>query len=144
MKENLVDNINSIIKYLYDSENGFKESAQLVKYEKLVALFNDLYQQRAIFATELRQLVETLGGEPITSGSIIAAAHRTFLDLKNLITQGNVQAICTEINRGETFLLEQYNKILETNPPENVEKILQEQKNKINENLKYIRGLADI
>jgi len=144
MKEKLAGDINGIIEYLYDSENGFKESAHLIENEKLKMLFNDLCQQRATFATELRQLVETLGCKPATSGSIIAAAHRAFLDLKSLITKGDTQAVCKEVNRGETALLEHYNKTLEVNISESVQQVLQKQKNIVKQNLERIRSLADI
>ncbi|MGW8191985.1 PA2169 family four-helix-bundle protein [Sphingomonas hankookensis] len=48
--------------------------------------------------------VRDLGGDPELNSSVLAAAHRTFMDLKQAITGKNDKAIIQEVERGEDHI----------------------------------------
>ena len=52
--------------------------------------------------------VRRLGGDPETDSSVLAAAHRTFMDLKQAITGKDDKAIITEVERGEDHIKAKY------------------------------------
>jgi uncharacterized protein (TIGR02284 family) len=65
----------------------------------------------------------------ITSGSAIAAAHRTWIDVKAWFTDGKDKStIATEVHRGEAILIKFYETALEdSNIVPKVRDLLQEQ-----------------
>jgi uncharacterized protein (TIGR02284 family) len=52
--------------------------------------------------------VRTLGGEPEMDSSMLAAAHRTFMDLKQALTGKDDKAIIQEVERGEDHIKAKY------------------------------------
>jgi uncharacterized protein (TIGR02284 family) len=140
----LIDDLNDLLEYLYDSKNGFNECADLIKDAKLEAMFDELERQRKYFSETLYQSIVQLGGTPVESGSLTAALHRTMVDLKSLATGGDATAIANEVKRGETTMLERYREVLGKDCPANIKTLLQEQANAIEENLKKIEALAGV
>jgi uncharacterized protein (TIGR02284 family) len=45
-----------------------------------------------------------MGGNPEDDGSVLAAAHRAFLSLKDKVTGSDDKAIIAEVDHGETYL----------------------------------------
>ncbi|MCD6047859.1 MAG: hypothetical protein K0S08_1506 [Gammaproteobacteria bacterium] len=140
----LIDDLNDLLEYLYDSKNGFNECADLIKDAKLEALFDELERQRKHFSESLYQAIVQAGGKPVESGSLTAALHRTMVDLKSLATGSDTAAIANEVKRGETTMLERYREVLGKDYPANIKALLQEQASAIEENLKKIEVFAGI
>lgn len=55
-------------------------------------------------AIRLQQLVSGLGGEPEDDGTVLAGAHRVFLNLKALVTGHDDKAIINEVEAGEDHI----------------------------------------
>lgn len=93
---------------LTDSINGYRESAGHIEAPQLKQLFQEMANERAQVAEELRAEVTRLGGEPDTDGSTAGYLHQRFLDLKSAITGRDDQAIINEVERGEDYLKEKF------------------------------------
>lgn len=132
--------LNDLVEYLYDSRNGYKECADQVANPRLKDLFARLSTLRQSMIARLSQEVKNLGEEPVTSGSMIAAAHRTFfVDLKALLTGGDEQAITNEINRGENMMIDRYQEVLNKSElPSQISSLLREQLNEIRSNVSSV------
>jgi len=62
--------------------------------------------------SNLQAQVRALGGNPEDDGTVLAGAHRVFLDLKAKITGQDDKAIINEVERGEDYLKAKYESAL--------------------------------
>ena len=125
--DDVVSALNGLIETCKDGQNGFKEAAEGVERSDLKSLFYEFSQQRSQFAGELQQLVQSLGGDPENSGSVAAALHRGWINIKSVVTGKDEGAILNECERGEDSAKKAYKGALETALPANVMEIVQRQ-----------------
>ena len=93
---------------LIDSRDGYADALEHVSNPSLKSTITELHQHRVRDAQALRQHLVAAGADIDEDGSLLAAAHRTFLDLKDKVTGSDDSAILAEIVRGEKQLLEAY------------------------------------
>ena len=61
--------------------------------------------------TLLQQAVRREGGEPVDDGTVLASAHRVFVDMRSSISKGD-KAVIEEVERGEDHIKAKYNEAL--------------------------------
>ena len=103
-----VATLNSLIATTIDSINGYQESADAVENPQFRELFQELARDRQQVLPELQAEVARLGGNPEDDGTALAAAHRTFVDLKSAITGRDDKAVINEVERGEDHIKHKY------------------------------------
>ena len=96
--------LNTLIATLLDSVDGYTKSAHDVKDRDLADRFNARARERQSAVAGLQAAVARLGGKPEDDGTLLAGAHRAFIDLKEAVTGTDDQAIINEIERGEDYL----------------------------------------
>lgn len=96
--------LNTLIATLLDSVDGYTKSAQDVKDRDLADRFNARARERQGAVAGLQAAVARLGGNPEDDGTLLAGAHRAFMNLKEAVTGNDDQAIINEIERGEDYL----------------------------------------
>lgn len=96
--------LNGLTATTIDSINGYEESAKAVDSGRFAELFRARADERRQIASRLRSEVGRLGGNPEDDGTVLAAAHRTFLDLKAAVTSRDDKAIIDEVERGEDHI----------------------------------------
>jgi len=104
--------LNSLIKTTLDSRKGFIDAAEDAETTRFKTLFSDFAQDRADTAALLQAEVRRLGGNPEDDSSFIAAAHRTFMNLRELFTARDDKAIIAEVERGEDYIKGKYEEAL--------------------------------
>ena len=119
--------LNGLIETCKDGQKGFKEAADGVDRSDLKSLFFEFSQQRAHFAGELQNIVQTLGEEPETSGSTAGALHRGWINLKAAITGKDEQAILNECERGEDSAKNTYKAAIEKPFPSAIADVVRNQ-----------------
>jgi uncharacterized protein (TIGR02284 family) len=119
-REELIECLNDLIQTCRDGESGFQTAADHVKDTNLKELFGRCSIQRAQFASELESEVRQLGGSPAKSGSVSAAFHRGWMNIKSIVTGGSDTTIIAECERGEDAAVENYQRVLKQNLPPNV------------------------
>ncbi|CAF2664980.1 unnamed protein product [Rotaria sp. Silwood2] len=104
-----------VLEALYDSFNGYKQCAADTKDTAMRLLFDKIAASRADLIIQLSNVIRVdLGVEPVTSGSALAGAHRTWIDVKSWFTDGRDKAaIVTEVHRGENVLIKLYETAIE-------------------------------
>jgi uncharacterized protein (TIGR02284 family) len=140
-REELIECLNDLIETCRDGENGFLTAAEHVKDTELSRFFNQCSQQRAQFAAELHSEVRQLGGTPAERGSVSAAFHRGWMNIKSVVTGGSNNAIVAECERGEDVALENYERVLKQNLPPNVLPVVKHQYTEIKRAHDRIRDL---
>jgi uncharacterized protein (TIGR02284 family) len=103
-----VSTLNSLIKTTLDSVKGFEDAAENVDATRFSSQFREFAQERRQVVTSLQAEVRRLGGNPEDDSSFLAAAHRTFMNLKEAVTGRDDKAIVEEVERGEDYIKEKY------------------------------------
>lgn len=104
--------VNGLVETTIDSADGYAEAAKDADAARYKDLFERRAQERRSVASELQDEVRRLGGEAKDDGTILAAAHRAFLNLKDSLTKGD-QAVVNEVEAGEDHIKAKYEKALQ-------------------------------
>lgn len=108
--DHAVDVLNGLIETTLDSADGYRKAAETADNPRFKAMFEERARKRSQICSELKTEVRTFGGEPKEDGSMLAASHRAFLDLKDKVTGSDDKAIIDEVERGEDFIKQKYAK----------------------------------
>jgi uncharacterized protein (TIGR02284 family) len=100
--------LNTLIATLLDSIDGYTKSAQDVKDRDLAERFTARARERQSAVAGLQAAVARMGGNPEDDGTLLAGAHRAFINLKEAVTGTDDQAILNEVERGEDYLKEKF------------------------------------
>jgi uncharacterized protein (TIGR02284 family) len=96
--------LNSLIETTIDSVDGYRRSAQEATNSRFSAEFLERATEREQVVSQLRDRVRQLGGNPEDDGSVLAAAHRAFLTLRDKVTGSDDAAVIAEVDHGESYL----------------------------------------
>jgi uncharacterized protein (TIGR02284 family) len=109
-----IDWLQDLIQVNIDSRDGFEDAANELegKNSALAHLFRNMSVERASQARELQSIVASNSKTPEKSGSISAAAHRAWMDLRSALGGGQY-AILSEAERGEDHIKEKYEAALD-------------------------------
>ena len=106
--DNDVATLNSLIETTIDSADGYREAAENANDAQLRSTFQRMAMERGEAAQGLKTAVTALGGTPDEDGTILASAHRMFLDLRAKIAGREDKAIVEEVERGEDHIKGKY------------------------------------
>lgn len=126
-KDDVISVLNNLIETCRDGEKGFRAAAEGVESGELKELFRGYASQRAGFVGELQDEVRRLGGDPERTGSIAAALHRGWMDIKSAVTGRDESAVIKECGRGEDSAVANYSEALDADLPANVRTMLERQ-----------------
>jgi uncharacterized protein (TIGR02284 family) len=96
--------LNGLIKTTLDSMKGYEDAAEDAKNTEYANSFAEFARDRGAVASAMQAEVRRVGGNPEDGSSFLAAAHRTFMDLKQSLTGKDDKAIVLEVERGEDFI----------------------------------------
>jgi uncharacterized protein (TIGR02284 family) len=105
-----IDYLQELIRLNIDSRDGFREAAANLQSDKggyLFNLFSQIAREREAQARELQSLVMCSDELPEQTGSLSAAVHRTWMDLRDILGGGE-QALLEESERGEDHIKSKY------------------------------------
>jgi uncharacterized protein (TIGR02284 family) len=136
-REELLECLNDLIQTCRDGENGYQTAAARVDSGEFKRLLQECSVQRAQFASELESEVRQLGGTPAENGSVSAAFHRGWMNIKSVMTSDD--AILAECVRGDEAAIENYQRVLKNNLPPNVLPVVKHQFTEIKRSLDRIR-----
>lgn len=105
--------LNGLIETTLDSVKGYTDAAEDTNAGANAGFFREMAQERSGVASRLQSLVAGLGGDPEQHSSYGAAAHRGFMNLKEVLTGSNERAVVEEVERGEDYLKAKYETALE-------------------------------
>lgn len=123
----VISTLNGLIVTCKDGQDGFMTAAEGIERSELKSVFYEFSQQRAQFTGVLQELVRSLGGDPENTGSLSAAMHRGWMDIKSLVTGKDEEAILNECERGEDHAKDAYAEALKLTLPANVSTVLAQQ-----------------
>jgi uncharacterized protein (TIGR02284 family) len=99
--------LNTLIATTLDSMKGYNEACE-DDDGRYAGLFREMAQERSQTASRLQARVRELGGDPEDDSSTMGALHRGFLNLKQAVTGSDEESLIKEVERGEDYLKEKY------------------------------------
>ena len=128
----IVGVLNELLERNYDAEKGYKKAAEDIENSLLKDFFKDYSSQRYTFGHELKEEINSLGGEPQKGSDLKADLHRAWIDVKSLLTGKDTEAVVGECIRGEEKALSDYEDALRrTDLPPKSRGVIQRQHDKI-------------
>lgn len=106
--EHDIDTLNGLIETTLDSSDGYAEAANDADSDPLIEMFRVRSIERAEVASSLQQCVRKLGGEPEDEGTVLASAHRMFVNLRSNLTSGHDKTVVDEVERGEDHIMAKF------------------------------------
>lgn len=103
--------LDDLIVTTIDSIYGYEHSAKKAEAARFADAFTDMASQRRQVVLDLQAQSRALGGTPNDFGSTAATIHRRVEDLRVALGGGDT-AIISEIERGEDYLKEEYERAL--------------------------------
>lgn len=141
--EGAIATLNKLLEICKDGQYGFETAAEGIENAQLKNVFRENARQRGEFASVLRGLVQALGGEPETGGSISGAVHRGWMDIKSAVSGGDEHSILTECERGEDYAKEAYNEALNESLPPDIADVIAQQHQAVIATHNKIKALRD-
>ena len=105
------DGLSELYTTLIDSRDGYEQAAEIIDSPRLRTLFEDMHNRRAQQASDVRNFLAASEVDLDDDGTILAAAHRQFLGLKDMISSDDEEVV-EEVIRGERKLMEAYDKAI--------------------------------
>jgi uncharacterized protein (TIGR02284 family) len=100
--------LNNLIETTIDSAEGYGEAAKDAHNTRYAASFQQRASERRQVAQRLQQQVRSLGGNPEDDGTVLAKAHRMFVELRAKMSSKDDTAIVDEVERGEDHIKAKY------------------------------------
>ena len=141
--KDVVDALNGLIETTRDGQKGFRECADEADSPELKALFARAATRCTEGLADLDRMVRQYGGEPEDSGSVSAALHRGWMELRTALTSNDDKAVLQECERGEHSALKNYREVLDQGLPDDVRALVQEQYEGVRQNHDHIKALRD-
>lgn len=143
LKQPEIEELQKLIQYNIDSREGYLHAAQKVADEHLRTLFTELSMERDQYISELQAFLITNDQQPTESGSYLARVHRTWIDIRKMVSFNDTQALLKEILRGETYLVQMYQTMLAAQHHERLDEVLQRHYGRLHQTLEKITNLQE-
>lgn len=105
------DILNDVLETLIDSTHGYEKAAEVAERTTFKNFFSRRAASRRAMAAAVRNEIEKLGGTSDTDGTILASAHRVFMDLSAAV-QDNDDAAINAVETGEEHLRKKFENAL--------------------------------
>lgn len=111
------ENLKDIAELCIDGVQGYKDAAQKVDQTYLKSLFTSFATEREGILNSINQELASLGAPAVTKGrsegTTLGSIHKFWLDFKASLSSDNTESILEECKRGEKYILDEMDEILE-------------------------------
>jgi uncharacterized protein (TIGR02284 family) len=139
--EETISRLNSLIETSRNGQLGYAEAARLVEDTQLQTVFEGYSKERAGFVKALQAEVTKLGGTPSESGTIGAAMHRGWMELKAAVTLGDGAAILAACETGENSAWTHYKHVIDSDISGESRALVDKQWEKVKEAIAHLQHL---
>ena len=106
------DVLNDILESLIDSTDGYEKAAEIAERDTFKNFFTRRAASRRAMAATVRNEITKMGGTPDADGTILASAHRVFMNIRAAV-QDSDEAAIEAVETGEKHLRTKFEKALE-------------------------------
>jgi len=101
--EHDIKTLNSLIETVIDSADGYSQAAKEADGSRFADIFRRRGAERQQLTVQLQGKVSALGGAPEDDGTVLAKAHRMFLNLRNSMSSDDT-TIVDQVEAGEDHI----------------------------------------
>lgn len=115
--EQNVSVLNDLLQITNDRIAGFEKVEGKIweKYPDIKAEYDRMISQSKVMKNELINLIEEKNGNPHDSATVAGALHRTWIDIKNSFTLGNIEeSTLANVVFGEKAAIEAYQNAMDS------------------------------
>lgn len=125
-QDHAVKVLNSLIETTLDSANGYRDAAEGAESPPIRSLLARKASTREELSRRLQSEVRNFGAEPETDQSALGKAHNVFTELKGKVMGRDDDSVLAEVDRGESFIEEKFEKAArDPDLPEPVRRLLE-------------------
>ena len=95
--------LNDLIETVIDSADGYSHAIKETETSRFSEIFARRGTERHTLTRQLQSQVRMLGGTPEDDGTVLASAHRMFLNLRHAVAGGDT-AVIDEVEAGEDHI----------------------------------------
>jgi len=141
--QEIIADLKGLISILNDGKQGYSSAAESTDNLELKAVFLKYVAERALYENELKAHLAKHGGySDNEDGGILGAIHRTWIDIKEALTDKSETAVLAAVVTGEKAALAKYDTAIEDHKlHEDHLNLLTSQRNGIADALKEIEVL---
>lgn len=135
-----------LLETLADGKEGFDKGAERLADSDLPELagpFRKFSEQRAQFATELRELAREYGDEVDSSGSVAATFHRGWMAIKDAVSGSDPKGVLDVAEQGEAHAVTEYEKALAEDLSPTLRSVVERQAGEVRAAHDEVRRLRD-
>ncbi len=143
LSDETINAVQDLIQMNIDSRDGFRHASTAVDDVALVETFDFMADQRDQQADELSSYVMLNGERPRLEGSYLASMHRTWIDIREMLTTKNSVAVLEEAERGEDSIKAAYEETLRETAGSALNDVLTQQYAQVKAAHDRIRDLRD-
>jgi len=143
--QEIISDLKGLISIINDGKEGYQSAAESTDNVELKAVFLKYAAERALYETELKAHLAKHGGvSENEEGGILGAIHRTWIDIKEALTDKSETSVLGAVITGENAALEKYDMAIKDHQlHEDHLNLLTSQRNGIAESLKEIEVLQE-
>lgn len=130
----LARRLNILLTRNYDAEKGYEQIAEKTEHPELQTFFKNNREERYRFGHEIKEIEKAYGVEPDKGSSIVADAHRAWINARENFASNDDEAIIEEALRGENFAETDYELALD------LESLKPDHKRTLTDHLKAIKN----
>lgn len=130
--------VKNLIERTMDGKKGYAEASENASSPWLKARFMSKSYQRAEFAEELRAELAKAGTSVKEDGSLEAAVHRAWIDVKAFVTGKDDIALLKAVHTGESEALQTYEEALKHPLPKSIRRTVAGQANEIRDSIVWV------
>lgn len=139
--DDVISTLNDLIETCKDGQDGFRQCAENLPNSPYRSFFETGARRCAQAMGELQAEVRRLGGDPEKTGSVSAAVHRGWINLKTAFTSNDEKAVINECERGEDVAMQSYKNALAKDLPADVRAVVERQYRGVQENHERVRQM---
>lgn len=141
--QEIISDLKGLVSIINDGKEGYSSAAESTDNVELKAVFLKYVAERALYENDLKSHLEKHGGDSDNQeGGILGAIHRTWIDIKEALTDKSETALLSAVATGEKAALEKYDMVIKDNELHSDHlNLLTTQRNGIAEALKEIEVL---
>jgi len=141
--QEIISDLRGLVSIINDGKQGYNSAAESTDNVELKAVFLKFVAERALYEHELKaHLAKHGAGSDNEDGGILGAIHRTWIDIKEALTDKSETAILSAVVTGEKAALAKYDAAIEDHKlHQDHLNLLTSQRNGIAEALKEIEVL---
>ncbi|RZJ72636.1 MAG: PA2169 family four-helix-bundle protein [Flavobacterium sp.] len=107
--QEIIADLKGLVSIINDGKEGYESAAESTDNVELKAVFLKYVAERALYENELKSHLAKHGGHSENEeGGILGAIHRTWIDIKEALTDQSETAILGAVVTGEKAALAKY------------------------------------